>query len=143
MDNCDFCSPEVIAKQCVYTDELIKVIYPQRPISLGHFMIVPNNHVPTYDLLSDEQASGIKRVITRIVEVMKTSYGYQDFNILNNNGSHAGQHIKHVHVHVFMRKEDEAYSPFDVLAKKVEKHTMLEEEWTKNFNNLKRLLANN
>jgi diadenosine tetraphosphate (Ap4A) HIT family hydrolase len=48
--------------------------------------------------------------------------------LLNNNNKVGDQHIPHVHIHVFIRREGEV-SPFDVLSKKVEKVKISEEEW--------------
>lgn len=128
--NCDFCSSETYAKQGVIENEVARVLYPQRPVVFGNFIVITKRHVGLFTDLTDEEIVGIRDLISRLFETFRKNGKGEGFNLLNNNNKAGDQHIPHVHVHLFIRKEGEV-SPFDVLSKKIEKEKIGEDEWSK------------
>lgn len=91
----------------VYEDDLVFAFLDISPLAQGHTLLIPKEAVATLDLLSDESAAAIGRVLPRLCRAIKRATGCQDFNILQNNGVLAHQAIFHVHFHI-IPKPDEA-----------------------------------
>jgi ATP adenylyltransferase len=130
---CDFCKPEVIAKQGIYFSDIAGIIYPQRPTIFGNVMIIPKRHVELFYELSDEEIVEMRSLVEKLFNGLKEKYNATGFNIINNNGKSGNQHVPHVHWHVLMRYDDEKYSPYDVLNGTVERENISigDEEWSK------------
>ena len=91
----------------VYEDEKVFAFLDISPLAPGHLLVVPKEPAPTLDLLSDESAAAIGRVLPRLARAVMTATGTRDFNVLQNNGAAAHQAVPHVHFHV-VPKPDEA-----------------------------------
>ncbi|KAF7320076.1 hypothetical protein MKEN_00791900 [Mycena kentingensis (nom. inval.)] len=66
------------------------------PVSEGHTQIIPKYHAETLGDLPDEYLQDIGPLIKKVA----LSTGVKDYNILQNNGKSAFQHVPHVHFHV-------------------------------------------
>lgn len=133
---CDFCLDEVFMKQGVHENESIRVIYPLNPVIFGHLMIMPKRHLMFFTDLNDKELVGVKKAISKMYEIFKSNNKIDGFNIMNNNGTSAGQHVSHTHIHLFMRKEGDL-SPFDILSKKIVREKFSESEWNQRLATLK------
>lgn len=73
----------------------------------GHTLVIPKQHYVTLldipNRLGEEMLVFIKEVSSDLLE---KKYG-NGFNIIMNNLDPAGQLVKHAHVHVIPRKEDD------------------------------------
>lgn len=87
----------------VYEDEQVIAILDINPLSEGHTLVIPKEPAGTIDELSDEFAGACGRVLPRIVKALKRVTGATAVNVLQNNGSAAGQEVAHVHFHVIPR----------------------------------------
>ena len=60
----------------------------------------------------------------KIAKVMKTTLGLEYMNVLQNNGSVAGQTVEHFHMHLIPRYENDgikiAYKPLDLTDEQIE-----------------------
>lgn len=103
--NCIFCriANGEIPSATIYEDELFRVILDLGPASRGHALILPKNHFP--DLCgADQETSGAALALAaKIGNAMKTGLGATGFNVVQNNGSSAGQTVFHLHIHVIPR----------------------------------------
>lgn len=136
VNNCDFCSKEVYAKQGIAENDVAKILYPNRPLIFGHFMVISKRHIAIFSELSDAELIGIKSLISYIYKIFQKKALAIGYNLLNNNGEVADQHIPHSHIHVLMRKEGDV-SPFDILSKKIIKQSLSEEEWAKRISEIR------
>jgi histidine triad (HIT) family protein len=84
----------------VYEDDKVLAFLDISPLSPGHALIVPKEAVATLDLLSDDSAAAIGRVLPRIARAVLVATGAEDFNVLQNNGASAHQLVPHVHFHI-------------------------------------------
>lgn len=134
--NCDFCSNETYIRQGVVENDVARVLYPQRPVIFGNFMVITKRHVPLFTELTDEEVIGIRDLISTLFEGFRKNGRGEGFNLLNNNNKAGDQHIPHVHVHLFIRNGGEV-SPFDILSKKAEKEKISEEEWSRRLAEIK------
>lgn len=84
----------------VYEDDLVFAFLDIGPLSFGHTLVIPKEQVATLDLLSDDSAAAIGRVLPRLCRAIKTVTGAEQLNILQNNGPMAHQAVFHVHFHI-------------------------------------------
>ena len=87
----------------IYEDDQVIAILDIGPLSEGHALVIPKEPAVTIDELSDESAEAVGRVLPRIVRALKRITGAEALNILQNNGSAAGQAVEHVHFHLIPR----------------------------------------
>lgn len=90
----------------VYEDEHVLAFLDVNPLCPGHTLVIPKEAAETLDLLSDEAASAIGRVLPRIARAVLKATGTKDFNILQNNGAAAHQAVFHVHFHIIPKHND-------------------------------------
>ena len=72
----------------------------------GHTLVIPKEVQATIMDLSEESAAGIGRVLPRITRAACAAAGVQECNIIQNNGSGAGQEVMHVHFHVIPKSSE-------------------------------------
>ena len=90
----------------IYEDDFVIAILDIGPLSEGHALVIPKEPAATIDELSDEHAAAVGRVLPRITRAIKKVTGATAINILQNNGSEAGQVVEHVHFHIIPRFKD-------------------------------------
>lgn len=89
----------------VYEDEHVLAFLDINPLSRGHTLVVPTEPAETLDVLSDESAAALGRVLPRICRAVMQVAGTPDYNLLQNNGAAAHQAVKHVHFHVIPKPD--------------------------------------
>ena len=101
MPSCPFCSvPD--ARILLQNDHAI-VLPDAFPVSEGHSLVVPKQHVlSVFDLPVEEQAA-LWRLVAEIRERLKEQLHPDAFNIGLNDGEAAGQTVMHAHIHVIPR----------------------------------------
>jgi len=109
-ENCIFCKIAAgeIPSATLYEDDDFRVILDIEPASKGHALILPKEHYANLYELDDELASKAlilaKKMITKLTDIL----GCDGYNVLQNNGSVAGQTVFHFHMHLIPRyKEDD------------------------------------
>jgi histidine triad (HIT) family protein len=90
----------------LYEDEHVLAFLDIAPLSFGHALVIPKERAKTLDLLSDESAAAIGRVLPRLCRVIKRLTGTSAFNVLENNESLAHQAISHVHFHIIPKPDE-------------------------------------
>lgn len=108
MEDCLFCKiiKGDIPSKTIYEDEIIKVMMDINPISDGHILVIPKNHNTDLLDLDDDTLVHIKRIITeKLIPKLKENLNCAGITICQNNG--LGQEIKHFHVHLIPRYEND------------------------------------
>ena len=106
-ENCIFCKIAAgdIPSATLYEDDDFRVILDLGPASKGHALILPKEHFANLYELDDEIASKVfvlaKKMITKLTDVL----GCDGYNIVQNNGTAAGQTVFHFHMHLIPRYE--------------------------------------
>jgi histidine triad (HIT) family protein len=90
----------------VYEDEHVLAFLDINPIARGHTLVIPKEPAATVDVLSDDAAAAIGRVLPRIARAVLAATGATQFNILQNNGADAHQAVFHVHFHIIPKHAD-------------------------------------
>ncbi|AEB94121.1 histidine triad (HIT) protein [Metallosphaera cuprina Ar-4] len=80
------------------------VILNKYPYNPGHIMIVPFRHVPSLELLENDEGLQLFRLTSIALKVLRDIYSPDGFNVGINIGRVAGAGIEqHVHVHIVPR----------------------------------------
>jgi ATP adenylyltransferase len=107
-EGCVFCSrptqPDGPENLIVARGQLAYVILNRFPYTSGHLMIVPFAHCSSLELLDAPARAEMMELMTHAVEVLRSVYHPQGFNLGANIGELAGAGIAdHVHLHVVPR----------------------------------------
>lgn len=90
----------------LYEDDHVLAFLDIGPLSRGHSLVIPKERRTHLHELSDEASAAIGRVLPRIARAVMKATGATAYNVLQNNGSAAGQVVMHVHFHVIPRFAD-------------------------------------
>ena len=108
-DDCIFCklANGVIPTNSIYEDEDFKVILDAAPATKGHALILPKEHADNLYELPDETAKKVLVLAKKLAKNMTEKLGCDGLNLVQNNGTVAGQTVFHFHMHLIPRyKED-------------------------------------
>jgi len=107
MDSCIFCKivKGEIPCERIYEDKDTFAFLDINPVNLGHTLIVPKKHYPSLVEITERDLGKIMKAIKTITPGILRSCGAEAFNLFQNNGSHAGQDVFHVHFHIIPRHE--------------------------------------
>ena len=105
MENCIFCkiANGEIPAATLYEDENFRVILDLGPASKGHALILPKSHAANIYELSDEMAAKAMILAKKMATAMTAALKCDGFNIVQNNGTTAGQTVFHFHIHLIPR----------------------------------------
>lgn len=108
-DDCIFCKIAAgeIPSATLYEDADFRVILDIEPASKGHALILPKEHYANLYELDDELAAKAlvlaKKMITKLTDIL----GCEGYNVVQNNGTAAGQTVFHFHMHLIPRYADD------------------------------------
>ena len=109
MDNCIFC--KIIAGEIpsavIFEDEEFKAILDRFPGNTGHVLVLPKKHYSNIFDIDEDVAGRLFRLATKIAKNMKEVLGFEAMNVVQNNGSLAGQTVHHFHLHLIPRYEND------------------------------------
>lgn len=108
-EQCIFCklANGVIPTNTIYEDEDFKAILDISPASKGHALILPKEHYANLYEVDEETLTKAIKLAKRIVEHETKVLGCDGYNLLQNNGTAAGQTVYHFHIHMIPRYEGE------------------------------------
>ena len=106
-DDCIFCklANGQIPTNSIYEDDDFKVILDMSPATKGHALILPKEHADNLFELPDETAEKAMCLAKKLGKEMKEKLGADGFNLVQNNGTAAGQTVFHFHLHMIPRYE--------------------------------------
>lgn len=112
MDNCVFCKIVAgeIGSYTLYENEEFKVILDRFPSNLGHVLVMPKKHVANIFEIDPEMAGRLFSLVVKVAKTMKEALGFEDMNIVQNNGEIAGQTVNHLHIHLIPRYVNDCVS---------------------------------
>ena len=92
----------------VYEDDKVLAILDLSQATYGHTLVMPKEHYENIFDLDEETAKHLFNVVTKIAK----HYGniipnIKGINLLNNNGTKAGQTVMHYHIHIIPRYDDD------------------------------------
>jgi histidine triad (HIT) family protein len=106
-DDCIFCkiAQGDIPSATVYEDEDFRVILDISPATKGHGLIIPKAHFDNVFEMDEATASKVFVLANKVAKAMKAELNCDGMNILQNNGTIAGQTVFHFHMHLIPRYE--------------------------------------
>ncbi|KAI0311757.1 HIT-like domain-containing protein [Amylostereum chailletii] len=87
----------------VYETEHMLAFLDIAPVSHGHTQIIPKYHARTILELPDEYLAEVGPIAKKVA----LATGAEQFNVLQNNGKMAFQHVDYVHFHVIPKPTPE------------------------------------
>ena len=105
MEECVFCKIAEGELPCykLYESELVLAFLDINPITRGHALVVPKRHVEKLSQLSEEEVKEVFSTAAKLAEAAVSALGAKGVNFWVNQGSVAGQVVKHFHAHVVPR----------------------------------------
>lgn len=103
--DCIFCKIVAGEIPChkLHEDEHVLAFLDIGPLSQGHALIIPKGHHVTIDEVPAEVAAAMGRIVPALSKAIMSATGATSWNLLQNNGSDAGQVVPHVHLHIIPR----------------------------------------
>lgn len=105
--DCVFCkivSVEIPAA-VVYEDEALIGFLDINPLASGHLLVVTREHFTKLTDVPGDVSAKIGSMLPFAGKALLEVTGANSFNVLNNEGSVAGQAVQHVHFHLIPRFE--------------------------------------
>jgi len=108
--DCIFCKIVTgeIPSHKVYEDEYVYAFLDIGPIARGHTLVIPKHHCESIYDLPEADAAAVGKALVKVAKAVRQTVGCSDLNILQNNGSAAGQAVFHVHFHLIPRLEGDS-----------------------------------
>jgi len=104
-NNCVFCAiaaGEIPAFK-IYEDEQVLAYLDINPFTKGHTLVIPKVHSAGLLDTSDEMLAALLARVKKVSAHLKEALPCDGFNILQNNGTAAGQTVMHLHFHIVPR----------------------------------------
>ncbi len=105
MEDCVFCR---IAQgkewaAVVWSDEEHVAFMDRYPASRGHTLVAPKRHYRDLFEMGEDEVGRLFASVARVAKAVQRALAPAGINVLQNNGSAAGQVIFHAHVHIIPR----------------------------------------
>ncbi len=104
--NCIFCKiiKKEIPAKVIKENEYVLVVEDIAPKAPVHYLILPKKHIININYLTDEDSEFVWHMFKMAQELAKdltkgSEEGAPSFNLISNNGAHAGQSGFHMHLH--------------------------------------------
>jgi histidine triad (HIT) family protein len=111
METCIFC--KILNKEIncykVYENDFVFAFLDVLPMSSGHTIIIPKEHIADVEAISDNQLMEMARAFKIIGKAMMAGLGVEGYSVFLDNKSAANQHVPHVHFHIVPRKEGDGF----------------------------------
>ncbi len=100
---CDIVNGKVSAKK-LYEDEHVLAFYDVNPQAPVHFLVICKEHIRNVASVEFGEFAVFDHIFEAIVKVANDLNLDENFRIINNCGSKAGQTVDHMHFHVLSGK---------------------------------------
>ncbi len=111
MTDCIFC--KILSKEInshkVYENDSVLAFLDVLPMSPGHTIIIPKEHIADVESISESQLAEMTRAFKLIGKAMIEGLGVEGYSVFLDNKSAANQHVPHIHFHVVPRKEGDGF----------------------------------
>lgn len=87
----------------VYEDEDTVALLTIEPVTTGHTLVMPKQHVANVFDATPETWATVQETVRKVAVAVEKGMDADGVNINNNNREHAGQSVDHIHIHVIPR----------------------------------------
>jgi len=111
-DDCPFC--DIVAglapASIVYANNQVLAFMDIQPVTSGHCLVIPKNHIPDLEELPDGLGMELFRVAHRLARALGRSHLHcEGVNMFLADGEAAFQEVFHTHLHVFPRFSEDNF----------------------------------
>ena len=108
-DDCIFCklANGVFPTNSIYEDDNFNVILDNGPATKGHALILPKEHADDLFELPDDTAAEAFKLAKKLGKHIMEVLGADGLNVVQNNGEAAGQTVRHFHLHLIPRYDND------------------------------------
>ena len=107
---CLFC--DISQERVISENSIAYAIRDGFPVTEGHTLIIPKDHVDEYFGLSIEELLGCDNLLKSVRrDLLLVDDSIKGFNIGMNSGTVAGQTVFHCHIHLIPRREGDVENP--------------------------------
>ncbi len=107
---CPFCRPTP-DREILTESDTVYALLDKYPVSPGHTLIIPRQHVSSYFDLPEQTKTACWRMVDQARMLLTARFQPDGFNIGINVGQAAGQTILHVHIHLIPRYTGDVPNP--------------------------------
>lgn len=107
--HCPFCQFD--PAKVLLENDLAFAFYDGFPVTLGHTLVVPKRHVPSFFEITREEQAALFDLVGRVRELILEERSPDAFNIGINDGVAAGQTVLHLHIHLIPRYAGDTEDP--------------------------------
>lgn len=107
--HCPFCQFD--PAKVLLENDLAFAFYDGFPVTLGHTLVVPKRHVPSFFEITREEQAALFDLVGRVRELLLEERSPDAFNIGINDGVAAGQTVLHLHIHLIPRYAGDTEDP--------------------------------
>lgn len=102
---CSFCQDLSGDRECAFiaVNEHAAAEVDERQYERGAMLVIPRKHRESILDIEEAEIQGVYSLARQIARAATTAFGAVGMNVFQNNGSKAGQHEPHFHVHVVPR----------------------------------------
>ena len=104
-DTCSFCQDVSGTRACAFVAENDHAVaeIDERQYERGAMLVIPRKHRESILDIEIEEIQAVYSLVRVVGKAAATALGAVGMNVYQNNGSKAGQHEPHFHVHVIPR----------------------------------------
>jgi histidine triad (HIT) family protein len=110
--SCDFCAiarGEDAAAEVVCEGDDWVAFFPRRPATPGHTLIIPREHVEDLWAASPAIGASLMQAAMKVGQAIAAAVDPEGLNLITSAGAAAEQSIRHLHLHVVPRWEDDGF----------------------------------
>jgi histidine triad (HIT) family protein len=109
--DCIFCGiiSGEISTEKVYDGKNFIVIKDANPQTNGHSLVIPKKHCNDFLNLDKKYYLEFLETVKFVTPKILEQIGATDFNLLVNDGKHAGQVVGHLHMHIIPRFKNDGF----------------------------------
>lgn len=108
-DDCIFCriANGEIPSRTIYEDTDFRVILDNGPATRGHALVLPKEHYENLFAMPEDKAAQAMKVARAAASQLVDKLHADGLNLVQNNGTAAGQTVQHFHIHLSPRYEND------------------------------------
>lgn len=114
MDNCIFCkiARHEIPSKIIYEDDVCMAFLDLSQATDGHMLVIPKQHFDHFLDVDQKTLQHLIGVAQEVGQKLLQQLNAKGMNVITNMNEVAGQTVKHFHIHLIPRyQENEGFSP--------------------------------
>ncbi|MFC3902028.1 Diadenosine tetraphosphate (Ap4A) hydrolase [Acinetobacter marinus] len=101
VQDCPFCQD--LDANLIYQNDFGRIVYDDNPVSKGHCLIIPHQHLTSFFDASEEDRKEFMVLLELARNEVKMVYQPDGFHIGFSDGEISQQRIDHLHIHLIPR----------------------------------------